>query len=380
MNERSAERVRRDILRLCHVGLDSRTLRTETIKRLRSVIPIDVSFFATADPATLLFTGAVVDEVLARVTPEFLENEFLHDDVNKFTWLARNATPVGGLDQATRREMAHSPRYRDILAPLGLGDELRAALITGGTCWGFVCLHRDQSGLPFTTAEAAFLSRLTPHIAEGLRKALLLGSSCTAGATIPDEPGLLVLAEDLSVVAVTPAAERWLAEVTEAAWPRGQALPYAVSAVAARLKTLERAPERDDGTPSELMPKVRLRTASGHWLVLHASWLAGSGAARQIAVILEVARPVEIVPLIVQAYDLSRREGEIMQGVLRGLSTSELADTFHITSNTVQDHLKAIFEKAGVRSRRELVGQLFAQQYQPRIAMGRGLDASGWFA
>jgi hypothetical protein len=40
---------------------------------------------------------------------------------------------------------------------------------------------------------------------------------------------------------------------------------------------------------------------------------------------------------------------------------------------------KAIFEKFGVRSRRELVGQLFAQQYKPQIEAGRGLDANGWF-
>ncbi|HLJ82414.1 MAG TPA: helix-turn-helix transcriptional regulator, partial [Ktedonobacterales bacterium] len=80
-----------------------------------------------------------------------------------------------------------------------------------------------------------------------------------------------------------------------------------------------------------------------------------------------------------QAYDLSMRESEVMQSVLRGLSTAEMAATFQISSNTVQDHLKAIFEKVGVRSRRELVGQLFAQQYQPRILAGRTLDANGWF-
>jgi len=47
------------------------------MKQLRTVIPIDLSFFSTLDPATLLFTGAVVDEILQRATPQFIENEFL---------------------------------------------------------------------------------------------------------------------------------------------------------------------------------------------------------------------------------------------------------------------------------------------------------------
>ncbi len=86
-----------------------------------------------------------------------------------------------------------------------------------------------------------------------------------------------------------------------------------------------------------------------------------------------------------QAYDLSKREGEIIQGVLQRLSTAEISATFHISSNTVQDHLKAILDKVGVRSQRELVGQLFAKQYLPRIAAGHDLypvavlDANGWF-
>jgi DNA-binding CsgD family transcriptional regulator len=367
MQQRSAEQTRRELIRLCHAGLDSRTLRVEIMKRLRTVIPLDVSFFTTADPATLLFTGAVVDEVLARATAQFIENEFLQEDVNKFAWMARNNRPVGDLLQATQGELERSQRYRDILAPHALGGELRAALITGNVCWGFMCLHRDHS---FTLTEAAYLARLTPHLAEGLRTALLIES--TIGGTLPDEPGLLLLAEDLSIVASTPAAERWLAEVAKADWPGKQAVPYAVSGVVGRMLALEQG---GDGR-SDLIPRVRLRTASGHWLVLHASRLSAQG---QIAVIFEVARPVEVASLIVQTYNLSKREGEILQSVLRGLSTSEISEAFHISSNTVQDHLKAIFEKVGVSSRRELVGQLFAQQYQPRIVAGRDLDANGWF-
>jgi len=373
MQQQRAEQVRHEIIWLCHAGLDSGRLWTEIIKQLRKVIPIDVSFFATADPATLLFTGVVVDEALERATPQFIENEFLREDVNKFAWLARRTPAVNGLMQATEQKLERSPRYRDILAPLALGDELRAALVTGGVCWGFMCLHRDRSSPHFTPAEAAYIGQLVPHIAEGLRKALLLSS--VTGGEIPDEPGLLLLADDLSVVAITPAAERWMAEIAETEWSHKRVVPSAVAAVVARLHAIERG---NDALPG-LLPKVRLRSVSGHWLVLHASRLMSPTGEARIAVIVEVARPVEIAPLIGQAYDLSMRESEVMQSVLRGLSTAEMAATFQISSNTVQDHLKAIFEKVGVRSRRELVGQLFAQQYQPRILAGRTLDANGWF-
>lgn len=373
MHQQKAEQIRREIIRLCHAGLDSRTLQIEIMKRLQTIIPIDVSFFTTIDPATLRFTGAVVDDILMRATPQFIENEFLQNDVNKLAWMAKSNTPVMNLVQATHGEFERSQRFREILAPLALGDELRAALITGGNCWGFLCLHREQSSSHFTLAEAAYLARLTPHFAEGLRTALLLRRMIGRG--LPEEPGLLLLAEDLSVVAITPTAERWLSEVAEADWPRKRDLPYAVLSVVSRLQALE----RDIDAQTELVPRVRLRTASGHWLVLHASRLTGLSMHGQIAVIFEVARPAEVAPLIVQAYDLSKRESEILQSVLRGLSTSEISEAFHISSNTVQDHLKAIFEKVGVHSRRELAGQLFAQQYQPRIASGRGLDADGWF-
>lgn len=373
MQQRSAEQTSHDIIRLCHAGLDSRTLRIEIIQRLRKVIPIDVSFFTTADPATLLFTGAVADEILERATPLFIENEFLQDDVNKFSQLARTPNPVGTLNLATERELKRSPRYTDILAPMALGDELRVALIAGGSCWGFMCLHREESSRQFTPAEMAFIGRLAPHIAEGLRTALLLGSAMTR--EIPDEPGLLVLSDDLSIVAITPPAERWLAEMAAGGWSRKLALPTAIYSVVARLLAIERG---EDPNPA-LMPNVRLRTASGHWLALHASRLEDASAQPRIAVIFAAARPVVIAPLIAQAYNLSKRESELMQSILRGSSTAEMVATFQITSNTVQDHLKAIFDKVGVRSRRELVGRVFAEQYQPRIRSGSEVAADGWF-
>jgi hypothetical protein len=52
----------------------------------------------------------------------------------------------------------------------------------------------------------------------------------------------------------------------------------------------------------------------------------------------------------------------------------------HITPNTLQDHLKAIFEKTGVSSRRELVATILQEQYLPATMAGHRVGRSGFFA
>jgi DNA-binding NarL/FixJ family response regulator len=367
-----AEFVKLEMIRLCHSALDSRTLRGELLKRLRTVMPFDYAYFSTTDPATQLSASAVLaEEPPSWLMALFIENEFLQEDFNKFSAMLRHHQPVGVLSQATRHELHRSQRYRDMLVPLAMEDELRAVFVTDAACWGTLCLHREHAEARYTPAEAAYLAQLAPHIAAGLRKALLLdNAACGKG---PDGPGVLILTDELSVVAAT-AAEYWLMELAETDRGNQHALPLAVRSVVAGLKALE------SGLISvAAMPKVRLHTRSGHWLVLYASRLRKPEGEAQITVIFEMAQPAEIAPLMMQAYQLTKREQEVTQCVLRGWSTTEIAAKLHISANTVQDHLKAIFEKVDVSSRGELAARIFTQQYQPHFVAGAPPDTSGQF-
>jgi DNA-binding CsgD family transcriptional regulator len=358
--ETFAERSRLEITRLCHKSLDSRTLRVELLQRLRTIIPFDYAYFSTTDPATQFGTSSVlVEEPPTWCMSVFIENEFLQDDFNKFGEMFRNRQPVSVLSEATQHELHRSQRYRDMLTPMAMEDELRAIFVTDAACWGTLCLHRER-GERYSPEQAAYLAQLTPHIADGLRKTLLFGNA--PSVKTPEGPGVLILSEDLSVVAITAAAEHWLKELAETEKADDHALPVSVRSVVAGLQALERGIVAADSKP-----KIRLQTKSGRWLVLYASRLRGAAGEGQISVVFEIARPAEISPLIMQAYDLTKREGEVTQCVLLGWSTSEIAARLFISPNTVQDHLKAIFEKVDVGSRGELAARIFTQHYLPNF-------------
>jgi len=346
-------RAEREVVRQCHLGHDVAALQRGVLGALRRLMPVDAAFFATADPETWLFTGAWTEEPLQAVTSLLLDNEFGAADVNRFGVLARSAPWAASLDEATHQERSPSPRYREIMRPLGLGDELRAALVTGSECWGYLCLHREDSEFGFTAAETATVGRLAPHIAQAVRHAALLFGPSTGNT--PPRPGVMVLTEALDVVAVTPEAQHLVTLIDRQ--PPGGRLPIAVLSAAAALRSQESGPP----SPRRL-PSARVPLTAGGWLTVHASWLHEVPDQRRISVVLQPASTGETVPLLLSAHGLTEREAQIATLVLRGSSTREIVDALHISPYTVQDHLKAVFDKVGVRSRRDLAGTLLGQR------------------
>ena len=83
--------------------------------------------------------------------------------------------------------------------------------------------------------------------------------------------------------------------------------------------------------------------------------------------IVESAHPARITPLLMSAYGLTEREQDVTRLVLQGESTTAIAQRLVVSPHTVQQHLKNIFEKTGVRSRRDLVGKVFFAFYEPRL-------------
>jgi DNA-binding CsgD family transcriptional regulator len=314
----------------------------------------------TIDPASLLITSHYDHGLIPELPPAWLAHEYYEDDVISLAAVARDPTGIATLHEATGGHPEQSSGWRQFVAPYG-GDQQAVVALRNraGHTWALLTLYRQPNQPLFTADELRFLGQVAPLLAEGARKALLIGEA--QDPDNPQAPGLVVLDEDWKIASVTAGAEQWLDDLPDSSWIRQGRLPAAVLAVAGRAARQDGSADR----PGEVAV-ARVLGRSGRWITLHGAPMRTDGTVR-VAVIIEHSDPARVAPLLMSAYQLTEREKDVAQLVLQGESTSDIAAALFISLHTVQAHLKSIFEKTGVRSRRELVGKIFSAHYEPRL-------------
>jgi DNA-binding CsgD family transcriptional regulator len=372
----SAERLADDLTRLGSRALRPDAYFTEVSARLQRAVPSQANCWHTLDPETSLLTSEAPDELIESgvYSPEtapaagqvIVNSEYLVDDVNTFAALARRRTTVGILSQATRGRPERSARYRELLAPSGIPYEMRAAFVVRGRAWGALHMARSADGPDFGARDARVLARVTTIVADGIRASLRHDAGRRAAS---DGPGLVILGPADEVELITPPARPLLAALrTRTLRETDDTPPASVLALAAFARAADRAPTAPVTVPSAL-----------GWISVHASLPEGAKRGR-VAIVLDVAAGPRVAALRLEAHGVTPRERDVAALLAHGQSNADIATTLVLSPYTVQDHIRSLFEKTGVTSRRALLARVFLDDYLPHIAQRAPLTADGTFA
>jgi DNA-binding CsgD family transcriptional regulator len=263
------------------------------------------------------------------------------DDPLKYATAVNRWTTLAGVEGLGDRART-SRRWREVQQPLGVLDVASAVFRDAFGCWGFLDLWLPA---PLQADQRRLLSSVAAELTTALRVAHADTLRQLPSATRESsEPATLLMDDDLRIQGSTAGMDDRLRRLLP--HPGGLApVPAAALNTAAQLLAVEEGIDAHE-------PQARAHLGDGSWVAVRAARLRPSGA---ISVSVELAAPAERLDLCVRAFGLTAREVDIVQRVARGLDTASIARDLHLAPYTVQDHLKAIFAKAGVDSRRELV-------------------------
>ncbi|MBO1765422.1 LuxR C-terminal-related transcriptional regulator [Allobranchiibius sp. GilTou38] len=327
---------------------DLSALAARICAAVRRHVPFDFGCLATTDPSTGLISWTYKTRPLAVGDEEFAAAEYGGPDINQFSQIATRPDPVGVLSIDTGGAPEKCRRFREFLAPsFGFTDELRVTFRAQGLIWGALAIYRGTAEPPFTAADARVVSAVQSQIADLIRGAAF--SPRRTGSDPAGGPSVIIVDGADRVANITAAAEARIEDL--GGWDNGS-LPATVLAATAAARS----------TPELAMTRAMGR--SGSWLTVRATRFAAGPANEaapppdDVVVTIDDTTAAEICAMTLAARGLSRREQDVAAMVLQGAATSAIAAALHLSPHTVQDHLKSIFAKLGVNSRREMVSSL----------------------
>jgi DNA-binding CsgD family transcriptional regulator len=341
--ERERGRCRERLRSLGASTLDCDSLRYEAVVLLRRVIGFDRWCWPLADPDTLIPLSGVAEHDYGPALPRALELEYSGDDFAAMDVLARRPSPAGSLSGETGGDLARSPRWDEVFRLVGIGDEAVIACRDALGCWGWLKAYRDSAERPFAAQDLDLLSQVGPGLGAALRRSL--ARDPRSGSVAASPPGVIVLDHGLRPLSWTASARAWTDALPAAnVYAAFGMLPAMVYPVA----TLVRSRNGASGS------RALERAVDGRWVMIEAAALEGRGNGA-IAVTLRDATAGETFDRLCRIYALSRRERQVVAALAAGLDTRAAAERLSISRHTLQDHLKSVFAKIGVNSRREVV-------------------------
>ena len=308
-----------------------RERRAAILAAVRRSVPFDAYAWLMTDPETAVGADPLAEVPDLSRLPELIRSKYLSRRNHWRSLTGPVATWAGCEDDSDDPWVA-------LLASYGVSDVASLVLEDRYGFWSFIDLWRV--GGTFSDDEVGTLTAMAPQLT-GLARGLAAEGFVDQSWTGPDGPAVLILDQSLAVQRTTPSTDEFLLRLL----PReGRPVPAAAYNVAAQLLA------HDAGGVGPARARVHL--GEGCWLTLEAAWFGV-----EIAVTISRTTPEDRIDHFARSHGFSPQEGRVLDELAVGHDTREAAQTLSIAESTVQEHLKSIFAKSGVRSRAAVVAR-----------------------
>jgi DNA-binding CsgD family transcriptional regulator len=357
------DRARRRINDLAGAGLSSTRLTIQIADTLQEAIGWDGFRMFGLDQRTLLINkllGASENDADARL--EWLREVYLAIPTQyaELPELARAGLRGVAFQERQEQCWGYSPKllagmdpqehyrhYHEYRSPVG--GSLLAVFRDQDRPVAAMQAYRRESNRQFRATDVSFLQQMSPVIGSALAAASAR-EQATLAPTVESSSasGILLVGDHGDVRFATPAGEQWL----DALGTRDGGLPPSVWATMAALRNARSGPAAS----------VTVQTDSGKARIEASA--SGQPGVTAIVIAAELPPPTPDVPA---SWGLTPQERSIVEQLAAGKSNAQIAAALFVSDNTVEWHLRSVYDKLGVHSRQEVMAALFRQTMLPSI-------------
>lgn len=242
--------------------------------------------------------------------------------------------------------------YQSILRPVGMEEQINMVLPVSATEAPLlppgedvvITLHRPQRN--FSERDRLILNLLRPHLLQAYANAKALTQiqqQLSHLSQTIDQLNVITLTMDGQVQLMSERAWILLRQYFQVSAQQSAALPDPLQRWVNYQITL--IIQRDD-LPAQRLP-LRIEYG-GRQLTVR---LIRDSLQNQYLLTLEETPPSTLSPSTLELLGLTRREAEVLYGVVKDKSMKEIASNLGISDRTVKKHLERIYEKLGVQTR-----------------------------
>ncbi len=348
----------RRINHICKLGMSGGALAPVLLPEIRRIIP--------SYSATVLWVDNnyqfinIFDEIADDLTiiqsylDEYLDNRDREARFSLSEWL-KSGGDVTSTEELANDRFYRTDFYHKIMKPMRYHHSMYLALKLNAAPVGILVLHRNDHQSEFTSSEKHCLKELGPSISSALKV------QTTSFEVLPSESkfGILIVDKHGKPKHISPLGRRLLFLATHPEVRKGVLSKDGhMLHIPGELMRMVRNYIKDSYDVMSDRPFAgwRVRNLWGSF-VFNASWFIKplNGIAGQLAITIQYQEPTLYrVMRRCEELGLTERQTEVSIGLFRGLSHEVISKNMCVSTHTVIDHAKKIYEKLGIQSKGEL--------------------------
>jgi len=356
-----------DVLFISRTVFEFRTvdeLRPVILRQLERILEADnCNFFLVSEPEH----GLTLSSVVARgIDEKFLRlyRRYYHGfDPFPKKLFSTHADVLLTDEVIPYKSLTRTEYYHDFLKPQCIHHQISIHLKSGNQPLGIVSLFRPRNTKAFSSKHKAKAKMMAPFLAGALEKTLAFDKifeiESIIKSIVSELPykGIVVLNESLEPVYHTENAVIILSNLTPTEKHPKELLGPLPNEIYLRCKDLLTS-TRMKGTAKPHQHKFVLVSPGGRQKILVRMRLITPRGNPLVLLCLEPEENILCLSKQLKELGLTRREIDVVCQLSMGLKNTEIGEKLFISPYTVDNHLRSIYQKIGVRNRTSLVHRL----------------------